>query len=383
MSLSDHGEHRRNTKLVSQIHFAELGAGQIIVDRGTAFIALFSTGGIVRVDVHDPYHPRVLGSTPAPKYTSSYKVQVADTIMVVNNERIGGAGQGQAGVRIYDISRMVTPRELGFFPTGGCGVHRMWFADGRYAHIATTLEGYSDRIYMILDLSNPEKPVEVSRWWLPGMWTAGGEEPAWDTAMTVGAHGPPLANGDRVYLGWMDGGFTILDVGSLEQPRLVSRFNWSPPFGGFTHTVLPLPNRQLLVVSDEAIREHCEEREKYVWLVDVREERNPIPISTVQVETEGFCKKGGRFGPHNLHEQRPGSYINEQLIFVTYFNGGLRVIDISDKYRPKEVGYYIPERPSRQKVIQTNDVYVDREGLIYIVDRLDGVMHILEYTGPG
>ena len=77
-----------------------------------------------------------------------------------------------------------------------------------------------------------------------------------------------------------------------------------------------------------------------------------------------------------------GSLIDDQLVYIAYFNGGLRIVDISDPYRPEEVGYFVPEKPEGQAAVQTNDVFVDADGLIYIVDRLDGTMYVLEYTGP-
>jgi hypothetical protein len=57
-----------------------------------------------------------------------------------------------------------------------------------------------------------------------------------------------------------------------------------------------------------------------------------------------------------------------------YFNAGLRIVDISDPFKTKEVGYYIPHttdktKPRLKKVIQTNDVDLDYRGLIYITDR--------------
>ncbi len=115
--------------------------------------------------------------------------------------------------------------------------------------------------------------------------------------------------------------------------------------------------------------------------MDIRNEATPVPVATIQVESEGFATKGKRFGCHNIHERRPGSLIDDQLVYITYFNGGLRIIDIQDKYRPKEVGYFIPAKPEGQQVIKTNNVFVDADGLIYIVDRFDGSMYILEYTG--
>ncbi|HPZ91385.1 MAG TPA: hypothetical protein PLL81_08570 [Bacillota bacterium] len=119
----------------------------------------------------------------------------------------------------------------------------------------------------------------------------------------------------------------------------MAHLNWCPPFGGLTRTVLPIPEREILIVTDETCADHCQEPEKYAWIVDIRNERNPIPIATIQVEFAGFELKGGRFGCHNVHERRPGSLVDDQLVYITYFNGGLRIIDIQDKYRPREVGY--------------------------------------------
>jgi hypothetical protein len=62
------------------------------------------------------------------------------------------------------------------------------------------------------------------------------------------------------------------------------------------------------------------------------------------------------------------------------------VVDISDPFKPKEVGFYIPEttektKPLLKRVIQTNDVDLDYRGLIYITDRAGTGMHILEFIG--
>ena len=86
---------------------------------------------------------------------------------------------------------------------------------------------------------------------------------------------------------------------------------------------------------------------------------------------------------------------DKRMIFIAYFNAGVRAVDIRDPYRPKEVGYYIPAvtketdvrcvknagGESCKTVIQTNNVDVDDRGYIYIVDRADTGMHILELTG--
>ncbi|HTV90303.1 MAG TPA: hypothetical protein VME41_14910 [Stellaceae bacterium] len=103
---------------------------------------------------------------------------------------------------------------------------------------------------------------------------------------------------------------------------------------------------------------------------------------------EDYCKKGAKFGPHNLHENRPGSFQSSELIFATYQNAGVRVFDIKDPFAPREVAHFVPPapeklvdpRPNRPRVIQSNDVYVGPDGLMYVTDVNDGLL-ILQYKG--
>ena len=381
--LADHREHRKNVRLISKTKVASEGAGQIIVDNKTAYISHMESEGVTLVDVKDPLRPSVLSKVKPPYNTHSHKVQVSGDIMIVNNEQLDKKiSSWTAGMRVFDISDKRSPREISFMRTGGRGVHRMWFVDGKYAHITAHPEGFTDCIYQIIDMQRPEAPQVISNFWLPGMWKGGGEVPTWKPGSKIRAHGPAMVVGNRAYLGWSDGGFTIIDVSDLYHPKMVSHCNLCPPFGGLTHTVLPMPERKIMIVTDEAFVDNCKEPEKLAWIVDIREETNPIPIATIQVESEGFAEKEGRFGSHNIHECRPGSLVDDQLVYITYFNGGLRIIDIQDPYRPKEVGYFIPAKPEGSSVIQTNDVFVDSDELIYIVDRFDGTLYILEYTGP-
>ena len=68
-------------------------------------------------------------------------------------------------------------------------------------------------------------------------------------------------------------------------------------------------------------------------------------------------------------------------MFLTYFNAGLRAVDVSDPFDPKEVGHYVPALPDGQEAIQSNDIGTDEHGRLYLIDRWGAGMHILEYTG--
>lgn len=60
--------------------------------------------------------------------------------------------------------------------------------------------------------------------------------------------------------------------------------------------------------------------------------------------------------------------------------GGLRIVDIENPRVPEEVGYYIPEPETGNPSPQSNDVDVDGNGLIYLLDRVNG-FDILEFNG--
>ncbi len=132
------------------------------------------------------------------------------------------------------------------------------------------------------------------------------------------------------YGAWRDGGLTVHDVSDPAKPRLLVHRNWSPPFGGGTHSPLPLPDRDLLLVGDEATQDNGEDGIKNIWVFDVRVPANPVSIATMPQPAEAdYRAKGAKFGPHNLHENRPGSFQSSSLVFATWYNAGVRAFDIS------------------------------------------------------
>jgi hypothetical protein len=190
---------------------------------------------------------------------------------------------------------------------------------------------------------------------------------------------------DRAYLGYIDGGIVILDISDKAHPRLISRLDYHPPFPGFTHTVLPLFDRNLLVVTDEATGDKGIDWPKRLWLVDVRVETNPVMIASMPTP-EGFeelHRIGGRIGAHNVHENRPepGCARLQNTVVATWFSAGLRIYDIADPFRPEEIAAFLPETPEGQRGCRISDVFVDDRGIIYAADRARGGLYILEYTG--
>lgn len=407
-------DYSRNMRLIGHSDQGGRSDGvQVMVHRGYAYIGHMVSQGVSIVDVRDPINPKTVGFIPAPPGTWNIHLQTHDDLLLVVNARdlfadasfaeekvyytrsvadtVDTRQQGNswsAGLRIFDISRPDKPQEIGFLPLNGIGIHRIWYVGGRWAYVSALLEGYSDYIFLTIDLADPRKPEVAGRYWLPGMHTAGGETPDWPDGKRYALH-HAIVSGDTAYGSWRDGGLTLLDVSDRTQPQLISHRNWSPPFGGGTHTALPLPDRDLLIVLDEAVLDNQEDGEKLIWVFDIREPTNPVSIATFPQPNEvDYVKKGAHFGPHNLHENRPGSFISSTLIFATYQNAGVRVYDISNPYRPKETGALVPaapdrmmdKRPGRPRVIQSCDVFVDAEGIVYSTDYNAG-LSIIEYRG--
>jgi hypothetical protein len=343
------------------------------------------------VDVSDPRRPRVVAQLETPPGVHSHKVQVVDDVLLVNYERnpFEQPAAWQGGLKVFDVSQPAQPRELAFLEMPGKGVHRMTYWEPPLAYMSGSDAGYIDQFLVIVDLSDPSRPCEVGRWWFPGQHTGGGETPSWTPSEGhAGQPGArryalhhPLIRGGRAYCGWWDAGLVILDVTNPRQPTLVSHLEFGAEQSTATHTALPVPGRDVLVVTDEQLATDCQGMQTRVRVVDIADERQPHVIAEFPVPEGDFCARGGRFGPHNVHEMRPGSLHSSDEIYVTWFNAGLRVVNIADPRQPREVAYFVPDPPPGRSSIQFNDVLVDGDGLVYVTDRFTGGLYILERTG--
>ncbi|CAI8008827.1 hypothetical protein GBAR_LOCUS6011 [Geodia barretti] len=350
---------------------------------------------ITSVDVTDIGNPKVLAQTElAYGHLRSNSLSIVDDTMLVAYQSLE-PGQPGTGMGVYNISNPEEPQQVGFMDLGGeysRGCHCLWWAEGNYAHLSTGAADFQprnqkdDQFYMIVDVSDPTSPKETGRWWFPGTREGDAEPmPARHPQFDAGHR---LHNGnvyperpDRAYCAYMDSGVMILDIEDKSNPKMISHINYAPPFPGFTHTVLPLFNRDLMLVTQEAVRVGGEDYPKLMWMMDIRDETNPVIISTLPMpDTDDFFNRPGRFGAHNVYENQPGPtcFFSDTLIFATLFNAGVRVYDTSDPFRPEEVAYFVPEIPEGAASNGINDVYVDENGIMYVVDRLKGGLYILE-----
>ena len=354
------------------------GAGdgmQVIRCADAVYVGHVGTSGMGTsiLDATDPSRPELVAQWPAPPRSHTHKVQIADDLLLVNHEkfpyRAAYTGGFSAGLAVYDLADPLRPAPAGFWNSGGRGVHRIVWTGGRYAHMSATPDGFRDRIWVVIDLAEPSRPAEAGRWWWPGQRED--ETPDWPGGRRCAAH-HALISGDRAYLGYDDAGMVVLDVGDIRRPRLAARAEWG---GGSTHTCLPLPARGLVVATDEQVRDGPGAPRRAIHVIDVAG-AEPKVISACP-EPAGFSGLPLRFGAHNLHENQPGAYRSERLVFATYFSAGVRVYDLADPLRPAEVAHWVPESPPGQPVPQINDLFVDRDGYLWVTDRVGGGLYVL------
>jgi hypothetical protein len=204
----------------------------------------------------------------------------------------------------------------------------------------------------------------------------------------------------------LEGPFEPTDE-NLEYPVIKTMFT-GPRLGA--HTAFPVlgmdveefadntegATRDMLLVVGESLRNECRENRQMMYMVDITDETLPWSVGNYQVpeESGSFCERGGRFGTHSSNENMTQIYYGK-IVFLAYFNGGVRAVDIRNPCLPQEVGYYIPPITEATDVrcvqvdgveqcktaIQTNNLEVDNRGYVYAVDRANTGMHIVELTG--
>ena len=384
------------------------------------------------VDVTDPRRPRYINHIPGTpgeaEAGGAAMVRVCDGKVLPKGDPAKTyllRTLGNLSHEVWDVSVPEQPRFLTTVVKGLDHTHKNWWeCDTGIAYLVSDgrPEGWrTNRMTKIYDLSDPAQPRFIRDFGLAG------QQPGATGTVPEGLHGPISYKG-RVYIAYGNGARGVLQivdrdkllkgnpqaadpfvptVENLLYPQ-IGRLDMSPDWGG--HTSFPVlgiavPDwagntagrvRDMVVLVSESLRNECREVRQLTFMVDVTDPSKPFSVSTFEVPESpgGFCSRGGRFGPHSSNESFTPIYYG-RLVFVAYFNGGVRAVDIRDPFNPREAGFYIPAvTPKTDKrcvkvdgadrckaAVQTNNVEVDDRGYVYIVDRADTGMHILEPTG--
>ncbi len=362
------------------------GGGQIVIQRQFAYVGhQHGPEGTTILDISDPRKPKIVSRLMTSNPMShSHKVRVIDDIMVVNSEIEPGKGDRLAypdgGFRIYDVKDKSNPKLITFVKTYARGVHR-FDMDGNYAYISTEMEGFVGNILVIYDIRSPSKPVEVSRWWMPGQNTAAGETPH-PRGRDHSLH-HAMRCGNELYAGCWFSGVSIIDVSDIARPRTLGHHEYDPPHAEPTHTFLKVPfpirGRAIAVSTEEERpkrgpdigRPHAPLR---TW--DVSDPTRPKVLCTYELDemAQPYHGDAVRFGTHQLRE----IVDRDCMLYVTWFAAGLRMIDIADPANPKERGYFIPQPTTGKSTPWTNDVAKDERGLVFVTDKVCG-LDVIEF----
>jgi hypothetical protein len=387
--------------------------------------------GTSLIDVTEPKEPRYLvhipgqpgegegGGAQMTRVCNGSELPNGDPDKVYLLRTVNGETPDLTGHQIWDVTRPRRPELLTTVVSGLVDTHKSWWeCDTGIAFLVSGVPGWrAERMTQVFDLSDPTNPEHIRDFGLVG------QEPNSTGPVPTDLHGP-ISLGNRVYFGHgtsEDGIMQIVDRDKLlNGPREPTPENLLFPqisrldlcaFCGGAHTTFPVlgipvdefapynlgATRDVVVIVNESTSNECiDEVPQMVYLADITDASRPGIISNYNVdEREGnFCSRGGRFGAHASNENMTPIWYRK-VVFVSWFNAGVRAVDIRNPFRPKEVGYYIPKvtrntiencvevdgQERCKTAIQTNNVEVDDRGLVYIVDRANTGMHILKAKG--
>lgn len=334
---------------------------------------------------------------------------------------------GNQAHEIWDVTDPVKPSLLTTVVRGLKGTHKnFWECDTGIAYLVSGEPQWrTNRMTQIYDLSDPTKPVFIRNFGLAG------QQPGASGEVPISLHGAISTGpkGNRVYFGYGTNTNGVLQIVDREKllkgaPEPTAENLLSPqiarvdmPAMHGAHTTFPVEGvqiaefaksrlghtRDFVFITNESIQKECMEGRQMVWVVDVTSPIRPFGVANwgVPEKSGNFCTKGGRFGTHSSNESMTPVYY-KRIMFFAYFNAGVRAVDIRDPFQPREIASFVPgmtkatvvlETPaglgkgmpfteaSNRRAIQTNNVEVDDRGYIYIVDRANTGMHILELTG--
>ena len=308
LDITERGPRGRLIKVgrgpASTHHSADTWVFTGVDGRDYAIVGTFMYDWAKVWDVTDP---------TAPVLTDSIQLDARriNDVKIHPNNRLGvltreGASNRRNGIVILDLSTPAHPKILSeYTATVTGGVHNVWITANPDLVYACH-NGTSD--LHIIDISDPTRPREVGRW---------GLDREFKTLHDV------IVQDGYAYLSYWDDGVVILDVGAgthggtPTRPAFVSRYSYPE---GNTHVAWR--HGRYLFVGDEIFPDDWDadrpiEARGYIHVLDVTDIENPREVAKYEVPEAGV---------HNV-------WAEGDLLYVGYYQGGLRVVDISGELR--------------------------------------------------
>jgi hypothetical protein len=373
--------------------------------------------GALLVDVSDPANMQVLSFIPAnPGTRSAYlRAECGRKVLAIGhsawpeNPNKPPAGEApKTGVTFHDVSDPRKPEKLGEWNNAGGATHGMEM-DDKYVYACGTSDRSKRRaeVVNIIDYTTPTAPKLAASWHVTGQFEGesfspmnqknpNGQTDQWVTCHEI------IKEGDRLYLAYRDAGVIILDISNPASPTEIGTFDYVPPYNGDPgvplgccpggHTAAPVPHEgkplpNLLLLTDE----HFSCPPGFGQVLDITNPKAMMVLSTYRIEgvDDAYDHATGKFickdGQQSAHLPWFDPRGHGALFYQAWYDQGLRAMDISNPFKPKEVGYFIspdfsvPQQAGRH----TREAFVDRAtNLIYVTDGNGGGVTVLRYTGP-
>ena len=329
-------------------------------------------GGVLIIDVSDPSNPELVGQI-GPPYEALYGISSRElravpdkNLLIVLNfscstrihdcnrdenrfPNTGGVAE-KDNFKFYDISNPAQPRlistyEFPTFPGSGFSAkpHEFFLwrdpvnTDRILAFVATPGGPPS---LQVLDLSDVENVEIIAEW--DGRADAGLTETPGDD----GAYLHSLAVSDDGTFGYMayeGAGYFAIDTSEISagvvnpQIRLVgeidNRVDYTPPHPAGNHTAAKVPNRPLIITTDEIYPKPLLQGCPWGWmrLIDISDPENPFIASEYKLPQNEIEQCAPDRGPEGVAYTSHNPTITENMVIVTWHAGGLQFVDISDE----------------------------------------------------
>lgn len=272
------------------------------------------TDGLRMVDVADPATPVELGHSPVALADDEFYNDVKIAIGT-DQKRYALAASSARGIVVIDVTDPRAPAEVTTFPPPPAGearveVHTL-FIEGTRAYLANVTTGGLD----IYDIAQPSAPAHLGGFVLPEVEQQGGL-----------LH-DLYVEGGRAYLSYWNHGLVIVDTaGNPAAPVVVGRFDAYERRTSHSSWVTAAGGRKVAVHGDEDFGAH-------VRIIDVDDQ------SVAFLDVIGTYQTRPEVSVHNIMA------IGE-LALVTYYQDGLRLLDLADPAAPVEIAHFQTWEPS-------------------------------------
>jgi LVIVD repeat-containing protein len=292
----------------------------------------------------------------------------------------GNPGTGPGVVDVYDLNDDCrAPALQASLPVGFLG-HESGFApDGRTFYATSLFDGHVTAV----DLDNPKVPVPL-------------------TVFESFSHGMNTSDdGNRAYIGARDVGLQIMDTSEIQarkpnpQVHEISTLTWdtmSIPQNAIPVTIAGKP---YVVEVDEfsvgagggSFPGANGPRVGAARIIDIADEKKPKVVGDMRLavhQPENRDQLAGDPGATSYVQGYAGHYCNVPqrkdpvIVACSFIASGLRVFDIRDPAKPKEIAYFVaPPKPSpvigeRSNYAMSSPEFVPARGEIWYTDGSSG-----------